>query len=184
MENMYRNTAERFWNNVNKTDTCWLWKGATVGRGYGKTSFGGICKRAHRVAWELTNGVIPEGLLVCHRCDNPLCVRPDHLFLGTSDDNNKDMQRKGRSATGDRSRSRTHPESLPRGDNHYAHLHPELVLRGERHGNAKLTEVQIQEIRTAYASQDHPSYAELSLRYGVSSNAIWSVVMRKTWQHV
>jgi hypothetical protein len=89
----------RFWNRVNKTDTCWLWTGSTI-CGYG--SIAGVLngKRRplyiHRVAWEMTHGPIPDGLKVCHHCDVPLCVRPEHLFLGTQQENLDDARAKGR----------------------------------------------------------------------------------------
>lgn len=83
---------ERFLDKVNKTDACWMWVGARNKRGYGNIQ--GVL--AHRISWELYNGPIPDGLLVCHRCDTPGCVNPDHLFLGTHQDNSRDMIAKGR----------------------------------------------------------------------------------------
>src|SRR5262245_52091786 len=85
---------DRFWKYVNKTETCWLWTGAKHEFGYGlinKGGAGGRILRAHRVIWEWTNGPIPKGFFVCHHCDVPACVRPDHLFLGTNKDNVQDM---------------------------------------------------------------------------------------------
>lgn len=97
---------ERFWRYVARgpgDDDCHLWTGATK-KGYGtlhlSTLEGSIY--AHRMAWVLAHGRIPQGLLVCHHCDNPRCVRADHLFLGTIADNNHDMKVKGRAAKGDR----------------------------------------------------------------------------------
>lgn len=88
--------ADRFWLSVEKTEGCWLWKGAKSSQGYGQFGIGPRMVRPNRLAWELTYGEIPTGLLVCHHCDNKLCVRPDHLFLGTSSDNTQDMLAKGR----------------------------------------------------------------------------------------
>lgn len=96
--------ALRFWSRVRQTDTCWLWTGSTNRHGYGYVGVPGYRRPilAHRVAWELTNGLIPRGLLVLHRCDNPPCVRPDHLFIGTHADNMQDAKEKGRTTQGQR----------------------------------------------------------------------------------
>jgi hypothetical protein len=121
---------ERFWPKVNQTSGCWLWTSATNGRygliGRGRRGEG--MAYAHRVAWELTHGPIPDGMDVCHACDTPLCVRPDHLFLGTRADNMADCKNKGRWNKG----SRGSP--------------------GERNGRCKVTDaqvVQLQELRAA-----------------------------------
>lgn len=90
---------DRFWRKVRKTEGCWLWTGAITGFGYGVLGRGGEGAGnvlAHRLSWELHNGAVPPNLFVLHRCDNPLCVRPDHLFLGTKQDNALDCVRKGR----------------------------------------------------------------------------------------
>lgn len=91
--------ADRFWRHVEKTDGCWLWIGARNHNNYGRLADStrpGHANLAHRIAWELTYGPIPDGMCVCHTCDNPPCVNPDHLWLGTHDDNMADRTAKGR----------------------------------------------------------------------------------------
>ena len=93
---------QRFWSQVthDKTKGCWLWQGYTVGKGYGRFMFEGQNMVAHRYAYQQLVEAIPEGMQVCHRCDVPACVNPDHLFLGTNSDNQKDSLVKGRHNTG------------------------------------------------------------------------------------
>jgi len=171
--------ADRFWPKVNKDGPvhsvfgtpCWLWTGTTH-KGYGLFWIPGRSPaKAHRVAWELINGPIPDGLNACHRCDNPPCCNPDHLFLGTLADNNRDMLTKGRAsgggATGDRHGSRTHPEKLK---------------RGEAHGMSYLTEEAVRTIRADYATG--VTQATLAWRYRVEPTTIRRVLKRETWKHV
>jgi hypothetical protein len=162
--------AERFYSRVERTEACHIWRGTRNKLGYGVMRPGGAGTNhvgAHRIAWELAHGTIPDGLIVCHRCDNPPCVNPDHLFLGTQADNVADKVAKGRCATGEAHGSRTKPES---------------VRRGELNGIAKLTTQQVLEIRTKHA--EGISQHRLALQYNISLRTIHSVVKRQSWQHV
>ncbi len=96
------NWEERFWVKVTRTTGCWEWQGTIGSKGYGFFKLNRKNQYAHRISYELAYGPIPKGKLVCHRCDNPRCVKPKHLFLGTHKDNLQDMVNKGRSNYGSR----------------------------------------------------------------------------------
>ena len=147
----------RFWARVEKTPTCWYWRGCKCRRRYGALKFKGVDLRAHHVAWELAYGPVPAGSHVLHRCDVPLCVRPDHLFLGDQAANNADMRAKGR-------------QSRKGG------------ARGVAHWAAKLTPETVRLIRAEYAEQ--PRVHELARKYGVTPSAMHGVVHRRTWKEV
>lgn len=167
--------AERFWARVVKTDTCWLWTGARgPGYPYGRIARPGEKESmgAHRASWELHYGPIPDGLCVCHRCDNPACVRPDHLFLGTLTDNWDDMRAKGRGSA----------PPLHIGDAHPMRRYPEKVRRGEANNKARLTVAQVQTIRARHGRGE--TIRGLARAYGVTKNAVAQIVHYQTWRHV
>lgn len=87
---------ERFWKHVGKTESCWTWRGGVNSQGYGQLNINHRCEGAYRISYTIHFGPIPPGMMVCHRCDNPPCTRPDHLFLGTGSDNVRDMYAKFR----------------------------------------------------------------------------------------
>lgn len=139
---------------------CWLWTGPRDRKGYGRLSRGrrgeGMVS-AHRAAWELAHGPIPAGMFVCHRCDNPPCCNPAHLFVGTASDNNRDMREKGR----------------------YVHV----AVVGTDHGSAKLNPEAVREIRRAW-EEDRTKQRDLAARFGVNQQVVWSVIHRRAWAHV
>ncbi len=126
---MWEEYAERFWAKVEKTGGCWWWRGARRSprkgdSSYGVVRWGGERLSTHRVSYEMANGPIPIGQCVCHRCDNPLCVRPEHFFLGTYRENCEDRTAKGRQS------------------------------KGEAHGHSKLTANDVRRMREMYARGD------------------------------
>jgi hypothetical protein len=175
----------RFWSHVDKSGECWLWTASCTKGGYGTFSPTHATRElAHRFAYALTHGPIPEGMHVLHNCpggDNPACCNPAHLWLGTPAQNSADMVAKGRSLTGNRHPARLHPERMQRGDRHYLRLHPEKHPRGERHPNAKLTEDQVREIRALAKTMTQRSIAR---QYGLPEGTISRIILRRSWRHV
>lgn len=177
-------TEEQFWAKVDRSggpDACWPWTANRLAQGYGRFWSDGKSCKSHRAAWEFVNGQIPDGMCICHSCDNPPCCNPAHLWLGTNRDNIADRDRKGRTAKGDRTRSRLYPESLPRGDEHWCRLHPERIVRGAARRNAVLTDDDVRRIRglAGVISQD-----KIAARLGVSQATVSQIIRRKTWSHV
>ena len=154
---------QRFWSKVRKTSDCWIWIAARgyfngkKGAGYGRFLIGsrrdGTNRPvyAHRLAWELSNGDIPDGMFVLHKCDNPSCVRPDHLFLGTHDDNMKDMASKMRSCVGQKHRDVILDEGKVK----------EIRMRYKRGNGPKLAEEYGVSIQTLYAALKGRSWGHI-----------------------
>lgn len=149
-----------FWSHVDKSGDCWLWT-AYRNRGYGKIMLEGRCRMAHRVAWEQEFGLIPEGLALCHHCDNPSCVRPSHMFIGTQQDNLDDMVSKGRHLVGKKQA----------GDKMRGVKRPHFCPAGEKNGRAKLLDCQRAQIRFLYGLGNY-TRRELADAYGVSVSTI------------
>jgi hypothetical protein len=105
-----------FWSLVDKSGDCWIWKGNRYGNGYGRVHYKGKRQPAHRVACALAGVPIPDGLLGCHSCDNKLCVRPSHIFLGTQVDNMQDWTKKGKN------KLISDPSLLKRGNEHWTRI--------------------------------------------------------------
>lgn len=139
---------------------CWIWAGHYFKSGYGcfaKFKFKG--RKAHRASWVVHHGEIPDGMYVCHKCDNKYCVNPDHLFLGTAKDNIQDYWRKGKGKA-------PKQESWQK-------------ARGIRHGRSKLSEEQVFFIKTNYASNK-----ELAKMFGVDASLIYLIRKGKIWRHI
>lgn len=158
--------ATRFWIKVASVDpsACWPWTAGRNRLGYGKFGIEGRAHYAHRIAWELTHGPIPDGLRALHRCDNPPCCNPAHLFLGTQGENIQDMHDKGR-----------HRPKV-------VHPIPPGHARGEACHSAKLTAPDVLSIRQA--ASEGTDFPTLAARYGVTKQSIWAIVHRKKWKHV
>lgn len=154
---------EAFWKKVVKSEGgCWIWTGTKDSHGYGVVEIGTRAQGrrntgAHRIAWSLVRGPIPEGLCVCHRCDNPPCVNPEHLFLGTQADNLRDMSEKGRRVT--------------------------TTTRGERVAGSKLVPESVAEIRRLFALGGMTK-AALGKSFGVTEVQIGNIVKRRHWRHI
>lgn len=148
---------ERYLGNfiVGEKSKCWNWTGSKSGGRYGTIQTGGIQLAAHRVAWQMENGKIPRGKYICHHCDNPACVNPNHLFLGTPKENSRDRETKQRS-------NRPY---------------------GEQHANSKLNAKRVLKIRKILASNEK-SAAETARLFGVNESTICKIKNRKSWKRL
>lgn len=155
----------RFQHSYTATKTCWYWTGVLKDNGYGvfsvKRRGKWISVYAHRYMWEFLNGPIPKGLLICHRCDNPRCVNPKHLFLGTYKDNSMDAARKGRCCM---------------------QANPHLIPKGERNGGCKITEGTVANIREL--RKEGYLIRQLVDEFDLSKSQIKRIIYGKSWKHV
>jgi predicted XRE-type DNA-binding protein len=146
--------GEGTWFDVDPTTGCWLWSRYRYLTGYGTVWFDGKNQRAHRVLWELHNGPIPEGMCICHKCDTPGCVNPDHLFLGTHADNVHDRNAKGRA----------------------------VVPCGNGHWRSRLSEADIPVIHQRLVRGE--TQASIAEDFGVVKSVISNIVRGEAWKHV
>jgi hypothetical protein len=153
---MAKFVESRFWKKVNKTEYCWEWMGSRHPDGYGYIIYNGFLARAHRVSWEIHFGTIPEGMIICHTCDNRGCVNPTHLFIGNQSDNVKDMINKGRS--------------------------PCIGHGGETNVKAKLTQQDVDNIRILISEGYTNKY--ISNKYNVAPHTISYIRHGKSWTRV
>lgn len=180
-------------------DGCWPWCASCNDEGYGNFWLGGRSAKAHRVAYRLHKGPVPDELLVMHSCDNPPCCNPRHLSLGTDLDNAADKYAKSRAnhATGERNGCSTHPERLKRGDENGSRKHPEKLVRGENHWTALRPDdvVMGEDVHTAVLTiedvmemrklvRDGHSAPTLAKRFGVATATAHAALTGKSWAHL
>jgi len=169
-----RSTEKDFWKHVKigKENECWEWKGSKDDHGYGRVRYQGKEYKSHRLAWILKSGST-EDIFVCHRCDNPPCCNPNHLFLGTHQENMDDMVKKGRYGK---------KRNLPKGKKHWSYLHPEKTSSCEKNGSAVLDRKKVLEIREK--AKDGQSHRSIAKEYGVAKSTVTFIIQRKTWVNI
>lgn len=166
---------DRFLTHVRQAAGCWEWTAGRTPEGYGKFWLNGRTIGAHRAAWLLFVGPIPEGICVMHTCDNPPCVRwTDHLELGSYAMNRVDMIGKARWKAPNPKR--------PRGDDHWRRQKPWLVPRGEQLKQSKITELQAKDIIRRVSAGE--IMERLAPEFGITPEGVSAVVRGKTWKHL
>lgn len=154
---------------IGEIDQCWNSKGDPKTGGYGHAQFKGQKHYLHRIAYATFVAPVRKGENILHRCDNPACCNPTHLFLGSHRDNMRDKMAKGRG-------------NHQFGDKHHARLCPEEMARGEDNGSVKLTEDQVLKIRAGRSAGIKRKI--LAEEFGVCIGTIKSISSRKTWTHI
>jgi hypothetical protein len=171
----------RFWSfvDIGGPDDCWEWKMSLFRGGYGSFTMRNQRVKAHRVSWALCREQPKD--LVLHKCDNPKCVNPNHLFEGSWLDNAKDCSAKGRRATGDKNGTHIYPERLTRGEQHWMRRHPEASM-GVRNNAAKLTENDVLDIRILKGFQ--AKQKDIASAFGINQSQVSSIQRRDSWNHI
>ena len=159
---------DKFWKKVDikSKDDYWEWQGPINHDGYGVFNHGKTRTRAHRKSWELTVGPIPEGMVICHKCDNPRCVNPSHLFIGTIADNNADMVSKNRQ-TRNQNRIYLFGSTFP-------------LYKGENHPGAKLKQSDVDKMRFLHSTGEY-SIVSLSKMFNCGRSTAGHIVRRTRW---
>lgn len=173
----FTSNAERFARHIRRDGDCWLWTGFIAPSGYARFTLRHAKNQytrgtAHRASWLLHRGEIPSGMMVCHTCDVRHCVNPEHLFIGSAQDNTDDMMRKGR-------RVAPSTANRMRGDNHTSRTNPERLKRGTDHHHAKITENEVLIIRASALKG-----VELAKIYGLAPVTVSRIRRRMIWRHV
>lgn len=162
-----RSRFDKFW--TNRASGCHEWLGTLDAHGYGIFYWSGNQQmKAHRASYQLNTGEIPPGMCVCHTCDNRKCVNPEHLWIGTQQENTADRQAKGRGPV-------VYAGALMLGDDHWTRRHPERRLNGNKNGRAKLSADQVATLRSEYAIGG-VSQAKLAIRFGCGQSQVSRIV--------
>lgn len=153
-EEKFKRMSDTYEKYVIRQNGCWNWRSFKDKNGYGEMAYQKTTNKAHRISWMIYNGSIPDGMYVLHKCDNPPCSNPDHLFLGDAGDNRRDCRDKGR---------------MP-------------IRRGEKSNFCKLKEEQVKEIKKLLT--DGLSQYEIGRKFNVSRGAICDIKRGRNWKHV